>query len=46
MSKEYNESGNRQFWSTFSGSFRRRAKHTDEPGEIITRINKNDKEVK
>ena len=46
MSKEYNESGNRQFWSTFSGSFRRRAKHTDEPSEIITRINKNDKEVK
>lgn len=46
MSREFNESGNKQYWSTFQGSFRRRAKHTDDPAEVITRINKNDKEVK
>src|SRR3990167_2963971 len=46
MSREFNESGNKQYWSTFQGSFRRRAKDNDEQSEIITRINKNDKEVK
>lgn len=46
MSREFNESSSKQYWSTFQGSFRRRAKATDEPHEVITRINKNDKEVK
>src|SRR3990167_10611621 len=46
MSREFNESGNKQYWSTFQGSFRRRAKDNDEASEVITRINKNDKEVK
>lgn len=46
MSKEYNESGNKQYWGTFQGSFRRRAKITDEQSEVLTRINKKDKEVK
>lgn len=46
MSKEFNESGNKQYWTTFQGTFRRKAKDADEPGEVITRINKNDKEVR
>ncbi|MCR4330934.1 MAG: hypothetical protein NUV49_03595 [Patescibacteria group bacterium] len=44
-SREYNERGNKQYWATFQGSFRRKAQDNDNQDEVITRINKNDKEV-